>query len=122
MGDSVRISIEVTNTGQVAGEEVVQLYLRDVVRSVTPPDKTLKGFAKIMLAPGESRRVTITLAPDDLKFYNAALDFVAEPGTFEVFIGETPKMNETWSASNYSPDYSCQVRYTGTILAASIRA
>ena len=88
MGDSVSVSIEVTNTGELAGEEVVQLYLRDVVRSVTPPDKTLKGFAKVMLAPGESRRVTITLAPDDLRFYNAALDFVAEPGTFEVFIGE----------------------------------
>ena len=88
MGDSVRVSIEVTNTGELAGEEVVQVYLRDVVRSVTPPDKTLKGFAKIMLVPGESRRVTITLSPDDLKFYNAALDFVAEPGTFEVFIGE----------------------------------
>ncbi|WP_420458535.1 beta-glucosidase BglX [Neolewinella sp.] len=88
MGDSVRVSIEVTNTGELAGEEVIQLYLRDVVRSVTPPDKTLKGFTKVMLAPGESRRVTITLSPDDLKFYNADLDFVAEPGTFEVFIGE----------------------------------
>ena len=86
--DSVRVSVEVTNTGQLAGEEVVQLYLRDVVRSVTPPDKTLKGFAKVMLEPGESRRVTITLTPDDLKFYNSALEYVAELGTFEVFIGE----------------------------------
>ncbi|CAH1001170.1 Beta-xylosidase [Neolewinella maritima] len=87
-GDSVRISIEVTNTGDVPGEDVVQLYLRDVVRSVTPPDKTLKGFQKIGLTAGESRRVEFVLSPDDLKFYNSALDFVAEPGAFEVFVGE----------------------------------
>ena len=87
-GDSVRISIEVTNTGDVPGEDVVQLYLRDVVRSVTPPDKTLKGFQKIGLTAGESRTVEFVLSPDDLKFYNSALAFVAEPGDFEVFIGE----------------------------------
>ena len=88
MGDSVRLSIEVTNTGDRPGEDVVQLYLRDVVRSVTPPGKTLKGFQKIGLVAGERRRVEFVLSPDDLKFYNAALDFVSEPGEFEVFLGE----------------------------------
>jgi beta-glucosidase len=87
-GESVRVSIEVTNSGDRAGEDVVQLYLHDRVRSITPPDKTLKGFQKISLEPGESRRVEFTLRPDDLKFYNADLDFVAEPGEFEVFLGE----------------------------------
>jgi beta-glucosidase len=87
-GESVRMSIDVTNSGDRPGEDVVQLYLRDVVRSVTPPDKTLKGFRKVSLEPGESERVEFTLQPADLKFYNADLEFVAEPGEFEVFLGE----------------------------------
>jgi beta-glucosidase len=87
-GEAVDISITVTNTGEVAGEDVVQLYLRDEVRSITPPIKTLKGFQKIRLEAGESRRVTLTLTPDDLKFYNGDLAFVAEPGDFTVYVGE----------------------------------
>jgi len=69
--EAVSTTVTVTNIGDYDGEEVVQLYLRDVVRSITPPRRQLKGFQKIMLKKGESKEVTITLSPDDLKFYNA---------------------------------------------------
>ncbi|GGW28501.1 beta-glucosidase BglX [Arenibacter certesii] len=86
-GESVTITVSLKNTGNYDGEEVVQLYLRDVVRSITPPMRELKGFKKVFLKQGESKSVSITLTPDDLKFYNSQLDFVSEPGEFEVFIG-----------------------------------
>ena len=86
-GDSLNVSVTVTNNGDFDGEEVVQLYLRDVVRSITPPKRQLKGFKKVFLKKGESKKVALTLAPDDLKFYNSSLEFVAEPGEFEVFVG-----------------------------------
>ncbi|MGB5821728.1 MAG: beta-glucosidase BglX, partial [Saonia sp.] len=85
--ESVTVNITVKNTGNYDGEEVVQLYLKDVVRSITPPKKQLKGFKKVFLKSGESKNVSLTLSPDDLKFYNSALDFVAESGDFEVFVG-----------------------------------
>lgn len=84
---SLEVSVAVRNAGDYAGEEVVQLYIRDVVGSVTRPVKELKGFRKIRLAPGESERVTFKLTVDDLKFYDAHLDYVAEPGEFVVFVG-----------------------------------
>ena len=84
---SISVSVDVSNTGKYDGEEVVQLYLRDVVRTVTPPMRELKGFKKIFLKKGETKTVELTLRPEDLKFYNAALEFVAEPGEFEVFVG-----------------------------------
>ncbi|MCM5662855.1 beta-glucosidase BglX [Galbibacter mesophilus] len=86
-GESVEVSVALKNTGAYDGEEVVQLYLRDVVRSVTPPSRQLKGFKKVFLKKGETKTVTITLSPEDLKFYNSELEFVAEPGKFEVFVG-----------------------------------
>lgn len=86
-GETISATVTVTNTGDYDGEEVVQLYLRDVVRSITPPQRQLKGFQKVFLKKGERKEVTITLSPDDLKFYNAQLDFVSEPGEFEVFMG-----------------------------------
>ncbi|WP_036383699.1 beta-glucosidase BglX [Muricauda sp. MAR_2010_75] len=86
-GEAVSATVTVTNTGDYDGEEVVQLYLRDVVRSITPPKRQLKGFQKIMLKKGERKEVTITLSPDDLKFYNTQLEFVSEPGEFEIFVG-----------------------------------
>ena len=84
---SLEVSVEVSNTGDYTGEEVVQLYIRDVVGSVTRPVKELKGFQKIKLEPGQSERVTFQLTVDDLKFYDAHLDYVAEPGAFVVFVG-----------------------------------
>ncbi|MGI9550860.1 MAG: fibronectin type III-like domain-contianing protein, partial [Aurantibacter sp.] len=86
-GEPVNVSVIVKNTGNYDGEEVVQLYLKDVVRSITPPVKQLKGFRKVFLKKGETKTVTLTLAPDDLKFYNSQLEFVSEPGVFEVFVG-----------------------------------
>ena len=83
----VNISVTVKNTGNYDGEEVVQLYLHDVVRSITPPKRTLKGFQKVMINKGERKTITLTLTPDDLKFYNGNLDFIAEPGVFEVYVG-----------------------------------
>lgn len=86
-GESITASITVKNTGKVEGKEVVQLYLRDLVSSSTRPVKELKGFQKIILKPGESKQVDFTIREDDLKFYNDALKFVAEPGDFKVYIG-----------------------------------
>jgi len=84
---NLQVSVEVSNTGSYAGEEVVQLYIRDLVGSVTRPVKELKGFQKIQLAPGQSQRVVFDLTEEDLKFYNADLEYVAEAGEFIVFIG-----------------------------------
>ncbi|WP_416448507.1 beta-glucosidase BglX [Leeuwenhoekiella sp. A2] len=86
-GESVTVNVTVKNTGDYDGEEVVQLYLHDVVRSITPPLRQLKGFKKVFIKKGESKTVTLTLSPDDLKFYDSSLDFVAEPGDFELFAG-----------------------------------
>ncbi|MDX1328394.1 MAG: glycoside hydrolase family 3 C-terminal domain-containing protein, partial [Arenibacter sp.] len=93
-GEGVRISVTLKNIGNYDGEEVVQLYLRDVVRSITPPMRELKGFKKVFLKKGESKEVTLTLQPDDLKFYNSQLEFVSEPGEFEVYIGPDSKATE----------------------------
>ena len=85
--EPLTVTVSLKNTGDYDGEEVVQLYLRDVVRSVTPPKRQLKGFKKVMLKKGETKTVELQLKPEDLKFYNSELDFVAEPGDFEVFVG-----------------------------------
>lgn len=84
---SITISVDVANTGDFDGKEVVQLYIRDMVGSVTRPVKELKGFQKIFIKKGETLTVTFNISIEDLKFYNYNLDFVAEPGNFEVFVG-----------------------------------
>ena len=84
---SIKASVTVTNTGSVAGKEVIQMYIRDLVGSSTRPVRELKGFEKILLQPGESRTVEFTVDVEMLKFYNADMQYVAEPGTFRVFIG-----------------------------------
>ncbi|WP_315975870.1 beta-glucosidase BglX [Parapedobacter soli] len=86
-GGKLEISVDVRNVGDCGGEEVVQLYVQDVVGSVTRPVKELKGFRKIWLDPGQSQHVTFELTAEDLKFYDADLDYVAEPGEFAVFVG-----------------------------------
>jgi beta-glucosidase len=80
-------SVEVENTGKRAGEETVQLYLSDPVASVTRSVADLRGFQKIMLQPGERRRVTFRLTPEDLKFYNSDLVYDWEAGDFVIHIG-----------------------------------
>ncbi len=80
-------SVTVKNTGNRAGETVVQLYLQDVVASTVRPVKELKDFRKVMLAPGEARVIEFPVGEDKLKFYNAKLEYVAEPGDFNVQVG-----------------------------------
>jgi beta-glucosidase len=85
--DKVTVSVDVTNTGNFDGKEVVQLYIRDLVGSVTRPIKELKGFQKIALKKGEKQTVTFDISVEELKFYNSDLQFIAEPGAFQVFVG-----------------------------------
>lgn len=84
---TITASVTVTNTGNYDADEVVQMYIHDVYRSVLPPLKELKGFKRISLKKGESRKVEFTIDVELLKFYNAQLHHVAEPGEFEVMVG-----------------------------------
>ena len=86
-GGNITASVTVTNTGSCEGTEVVQLYIRDMVGSIARPVQELKGFERINLKPGESRQVTFNINADLLKFYNKDLQFVCEPGDFEVMVG-----------------------------------
>lgn len=85
--DKLKVRMQLTNTGKVAGEEVVQLYLRDRVASVVRPVKELKGFQKVALAPGETRTVEFTIDKESLSFFNSALRWDAEPGGFDLMVG-----------------------------------
>ena len=84
---TVSVSATVRNTGNVAGAEVVQLYIRDPVASVVRPVKELKGFTKVNVAPGERQTVRFTLGPRELGFYNQDMQWVVEPGVFRVWVG-----------------------------------
>ena len=86
-GEKLKVSVDVKNTGNYDGQEVVQLYVRDLVGSVTRPLKELKGFEKIALKKGESKTVSFEISSEDLKFYNIDMKNVAEAGVFEVFVG-----------------------------------
>jgi beta-glucosidase len=81
------VSVDVTNAGRVAGDEVVQMYIRDRVSSVTRPVEELKGFQRITLEPGATKTVEFTLGPDALAFYNEEMRRVVEPGLFDVMVG-----------------------------------
>ncbi len=85
--ETITMSCTITNTGKVAGEEVVQLYIRDLVASVVRPLIELKGFEKIMLQPGETKTVSFQITKEILSFFNQQLQWVAEPGIFNVMIG-----------------------------------
>jgi len=84
---NLNVSVEVENAGKRTGDEVVQLYIRDVAASITRPVKELKGFKRITLKPGEKQRVEFTLGPEHLGFYNREMKFVVEPGEFKVMVG-----------------------------------
>ena len=86
---NVEVSCIVTNPGDVTGDEVVQLYLRDVVSSVTTYVKVLRGFERVTLRPGESARVSFSLTPRDLGLWNKEGHFVVEPGEFKVMVGSS---------------------------------
>ncbi|HEY4876399.1 MAG TPA: beta-glucosidase BglX, partial [Puia sp.] len=85
--DKLQVKLTVTNTGNYDGEETVQLYIRDMVATITQPVKELKGFFKVWLKKSESKDVTFTLTIDDLKFYDSNLNLIYEPGDFKVFVG-----------------------------------
>ncbi|WP_035648303.1 beta-glucosidase BglX [Flavobacterium sp. ASV13] len=83
----LKVTVDVANTGNFDGKETVQLYIRDLVGSVTRPVRELKGFQKIALKKGEKQTVSFDITVEDLKFYNSDLQFVAEPGQFDIFVG-----------------------------------
>ena len=83
----LKVSVDVKNTGNYDGDEVVQLYINDVYSSVTTPLKTLKGFKRIFIKKGETKNVVFTLTPDELAIWNREMKRVVEPGDFEVMVG-----------------------------------
>jgi len=85
------VMVDVKNTGEREGAEVVQMYIRDVFSSVTRPVKELKGFKKVSLKPGESVTVTIDITPDLLSFWNIDMEHVVEPGDFEIMVGNSSR-------------------------------
>ena len=80
-----------TNTGERAGTEVVQMYVRDCVSSVTRPVKELKGFRKVSLQPGETASVEIDITPDALAFFDIDMQYVVEPGDFTIMVGTSSR-------------------------------
>jgi beta-glucosidase len=85
--ETLTASVTVTNTGKVAGEEVVQLYIQDPAASISRPVKELKNFKKVLLQPGEKKDISIEITTNDLKFYNSGLKYDWEPGDFVIYIG-----------------------------------
>lgn len=94
-GETATVQVEVTNTGNRMGDEVVQLYIRDRVSSLTRPVKELKGFQRITLAPGETRTVEFTLTPDKLSFLDERMECIVEPGQFEIMVGASSARLDT---------------------------
>jgi beta-glucosidase len=91
MGASARVSADVTNTGDRAGSETVQMYIRDVFSSATRPVKELKGFQRVVLEPGEKQTITFDITPELLAFYDANMKYTVEPGDFEIMIGNSSR-------------------------------
>lgn len=86
-GGRTSVTVDVSNTGSRAGDEVVQLYIRDVVSSVTRPTKELRGFERVTLRAGETKTVTFSIGPDDLSLIDRRMQRVVEPGRFEIMVG-----------------------------------
>jgi beta-glucosidase len=88
---STRVLVDVTNTGNRAGTEVVQVYIRDLVSSVTRPVKELKGFQKVTLQAGETKTIALEITPELLAFYDVNMKYVVEPGTFAILVGNSSR-------------------------------
>ncbi|HOQ04903.1 MAG TPA: glycoside hydrolase family 3 N-terminal domain-containing protein [Anaerohalosphaeraceae bacterium] len=88
---STRVLVDVTNTGKRAGDEVVQMYIRDCVSSVTRPVKELKGFKRITLQPGQTQTVALPIEPEHLAFYDIQMNYTVEPGEFEIMVGSSSR-------------------------------
>ena len=89
LSGSITVTVEVKNTGLREGVEIVQLYTRDLVSSVTTYEKNLRGFARVSLKPAEAKTVTFTLTPADLSLWDRNMKFVVEPGMFRVMVGSS---------------------------------
>lgn len=87
--NKLTVTVDLTNSGNYDGEEVVQLYIRDLFGCVVRPVKELKGFQKVMLKKGETRQLTFTLTPEDLKFFNNEIEYINEAGDYELFVGSS---------------------------------
>jgi beta-glucosidase len=85
--ETLTASVNLTNSGKVAGEEVVELYIQDPVASVSRPVKELKNFKRVLLQPGEVKEVSIDITTKDLMFYNSDLKYDWEPGDFIIYVG-----------------------------------
>lgn len=99
IGESARVSVDVTNAGHRAGDEVVQLYIRDVVSSVTRPVKELKGFRRITLAPGECQTVAFDVTPEHLAFFDIDMAWRVEPGQFRLMVGSSSREQDLQSVT-----------------------
>ena len=86
-----KVKVNVTNSGKKTGEEVVQMYIRDKVSSVTRPVKELKGFSRVSLEPGETKTITFKIGPEHLAFHNIGMKYVVEPGEFEIMVGNSSR-------------------------------
>jgi beta-glucosidase len=90
-----RVSVTVTNTGKRAGDEIVQLYIHDLVSSLTRPIKELKDFRRVSLAPGETKTIEFVITPDKLWFYDINMRRVVEPGSFDIMVGPSSVKYQT---------------------------
>ena len=104
---SLQVSAEVTNTGRFDGEEIVQLYVADKVASMVRPVKELKGFQKVFIPKGQTKRVDFVLHAHDLGFWDNTMQYVVEPGTFEIMVGKNSedlqKKDATWKGGSRTP-------------------
>ena len=89
--ESTRVLIDVTNMGEVSGDEVVQMYIRDCISSVTRPVKELKGFKRITLEPGQTETVSLEIVPEHLAFYDIDMNYLVEPGEFKIMVGNSSR-------------------------------
>jgi beta-glucosidase len=87
--DTIKVMVDVANTGDREGSETVQLYIRDLVSSATRPVKELKDFKRVWLKPGEKKSIELLVTPEKLSFYNTNMEYVVEPGEFEIFVGNS---------------------------------
>jgi beta-glucosidase len=96
---STRVLADVTNTGARRGSEVVQMYIRDRISSVTRPIKELRGFKKVWLNPGEKTTVEIAISPASLAFYDIDMNYVVEPGEFTIMVGTSSRDSDLQSVT-----------------------
>jgi beta-glucosidase len=96
--ENIEASVTITNTGKRDGVEIAQLYIKDCVSSVTRPVKELKGFERVALKAGESKRVTFTITPEHLEYYDLNMNRIVEPGTFKVMVGGSSRNKDLLTA------------------------